>query len=181
MREDPTFKLGTALVRGLRELLERLENRLQLKSPLQVYLAGGMAVHLYTGKRVTGDVDAEFGGRVLLPSDLAVVVTLEDGTDQVIYLDTNYNPTFALMHEDYQVDSRPVQKTIRPCPERGGIASAGAAIRAGDVAKVPPMQASAFRRFVPMLARRSLSRILCVRRVKDGTQLNLGCTFDLRI
>ncbi len=39
-----------------------------------------MAVHLYTGKRVTGDVDAEFGGRVLLPSDLAVVVTLEDGS-----------------------------------------------------------------------------------------------------
>lgn len=108
MHEDQIFKLGTALVRGLRELLERLENRLQLKSPLQVYLAGGMAVHLYTGKRVTGDVDAEFGGRVLLPSDLAVVVKLEDGTDQVIYLDTNYNPTFALMHEDYQADSRPV-------------------------------------------------------------------------
>ena len=108
MHPDPTFKLGTAIARGLRELLERLEDRLQLKSPLQVYLAGGMAVHLYTGKRVTGDVDAEFGGRVLLPSDLAVVVTLEDGTDQVIYLDTNYNPTFALMHEDYQADSRPV-------------------------------------------------------------------------
>ena len=107
MHQDQTFKLGTALARGLRELLERLEDRLQLKSPLQVYLAGGMAVHLYTGKRVTGDVDAEFGGRVLLPSDLAVVVTLEDGTDQVVYLDTNYNPTFALMHQDYQ-DSRPV-------------------------------------------------------------------------
>lgn len=108
MHQNQTFKLGTALARGLRELLERLEDRLQLKSPLQVYLAGGMAVHLYTGKRVTGDVDAEFGGRVLLPSDLAVVVTLEDGTDQVVYLDTNYNPTFALMHEDYQADSRPV-------------------------------------------------------------------------
>ncbi len=108
MHQDQTFKLGTALARGLRELLERLEDRLELKSPLQVYLAGGMAVHLYTGKRVTGDVDAEFVDRVLLPSDLAVVVTLEDGTDQVVYLDTNYNPTFALMHEDYQADSRPV-------------------------------------------------------------------------
>ena len=72
MHRDQTFKLGTALARGLRELLERLEDRLQLKSPLQVYLAGGMAVHLYTGKRVTGDVDAEFGGRVLLPSDLVM-------------------------------------------------------------------------------------------------------------
>lgn len=58
MSQDPVFKLGTALARGLRELLEKLEGRLELKSPLQAYLAGGMAVHLYTGKRVTGDIDA---------------------------------------------------------------------------------------------------------------------------
>ncbi|MEJ0002675.1 MAG: hypothetical protein WDN30_02285 [Pararobbsia sp.] len=64
-----------------------------------------MAVHLYTGKRVTGDIDAEFAGRVILPQDLAVVVTLEDGIEQVVYLDTNYNPTFALMHDDYQDDA----------------------------------------------------------------------------
>jgi hypothetical protein len=53
-------------------------------------------------------VDAEFGGRVYLPNDLMVEVTLEDGTQQVIYLDTNYNSTFALMHEDYLDDSIPV-------------------------------------------------------------------------
>ncbi|MCY0852690.1 hypothetical protein [Cupriavidus sp. D39] len=67
-----------------------------------------MAVHLYTASRVTTDVDAEFAGRVLLPQDVLVDVVLEDGTPQVIYLDTNYNPTFALMHEDYQEDSIPV-------------------------------------------------------------------------
>lgn len=106
MSQDPVFKLGTALARGLRELLEKFEGRLELKSPLQAYLAGGMAVHLYTGKRVTGDIDAEFSGRVILPQDLAVVVTLEDGVEQVVYLDTNYNPTFALMHEYYQEDAR---------------------------------------------------------------------------
>lgn len=89
MSHDPVFKLGTALARGLRELLEQLEGQLNLKAPLQVYLAGGMAVHLYTGQRVTGDVDAEFAGRVILPQDLAVVVTLEDGEEQVVYLDTN--------------------------------------------------------------------------------------------
>jgi hypothetical protein len=108
MTQDPVFKLGTALAQGLKTLLEQLEDQLSLKSPLQVYLAGGMAVHLYTGKRVTGDVDAEFGGRILLPQDLAVVVTLEDGEEHVVYLDTNYNPTFALMHEDYQSDSWPL-------------------------------------------------------------------------
>jgi Nucleotidyltransferase of unknown function (DUF6036) len=41
----------------------------------------------------------------LLPNDLAVEVTLEDGTRKLMYLDTNYNSTFALMHEDYQDDA----------------------------------------------------------------------------
>jgi len=44
----------------------------------------------------------------LLPNDLMVEVTLEDDTQQIVYLDTNYNPTFALMHEDYLDDSIPV-------------------------------------------------------------------------
>jgi hypothetical protein len=102
------FHSQTALATGLRNLLHALEERLSLKKPLQIYLAGGMAVHLYTAARVTSDVDAEFGARVLLPNDLAVEVELEDGTTQVVYLDTNYNPTFALMHEDYLEASLPL-------------------------------------------------------------------------
>ncbi len=89
-------------------MFKQLEERLSLRSPVNVYLAGGMAVHLYTASRVTTDVDAEFGGRVYLPNDLMVEVTLEDGTQQVVYLDTNYNSSFALMHEDYLDDSIPV-------------------------------------------------------------------------
>lgn len=108
MATDPAFHTHTALAEGLRELLKRLGERLALRSPLNVYLAGGMAVHLYTANRVTCDVDAEFGGRVYLPNDLMVEVTLEDGTPQVVYLDTNYNPTFALLHEDYLDDSIPL-------------------------------------------------------------------------
>lgn len=102
------FHTHTALAEGLRELLKQLEGRLSLRKPLTVYLAGGMAVHLYTASRVTTDVDAEFSGRVMLPQDLLVEVTLEDSSTQVIYLDTNYNSTFALMHEDYQEDFIPV-------------------------------------------------------------------------
>ncbi len=101
MPVQPTFYTHTALAQGLRELFVRLEQRLALHQPLAVYLAGGMAVHLYTASRVTTDVDAEFGARVLLPNDLMVEITLEDGTPQVIYLDTNYNASFALLHEDY--------------------------------------------------------------------------------
>ncbi|CAG9183915.1 hypothetical protein LMG32289_05461 [Cupriavidus pampae] len=107
MATPMTFHTHTALAEGLRTLLAELEARLGLDRPLKVFLAGGMAVHLYTANRVTTDVDAEFGGRVLLPSDLVVELTREDGTPQVMYFDTNYNSTFALMHEDYQDDAIP--------------------------------------------------------------------------
>ncbi len=105
MPNNQIFHTRTALTDGLRELFKQLEDRLSLRRLLNVYLAGGMAVHLYTASRVTTGVDAEFDGRVLLPNDLMVEVTLEDGSPQVIYLDTNYNSTFALMHEDYLNDA----------------------------------------------------------------------------
>lgn len=103
-----TFHTHTVLADALRALFRQLEERLSLRSPLNVYLAGGMAVHLYTANRVTTDVDAEFGGRVHLPNDLLVEVTLEDGAQQVLYFDANYNSSFALMHEDYLDAAIPV-------------------------------------------------------------------------
>lgn len=108
MLNNPAFHTRTALALGMRELFLRLQDKLSLSQPVNVYLAGGMAVHLYTATRVTTDVDAEFGARVFVPNDLMVEVTLEDGTSQVVYFDTNYNSTFALMHEDYLSDSIPV-------------------------------------------------------------------------
>jgi len=108
MLDRQIFHTRTVVADGLRDLFKQLEERLSLSMPLTVYLAGGMAVHLYTAKRVTTDVDAEFSGRIIIPNDLMVEVTLEDGSPQVIYLDTNYNSKFALMHEDYQDDAIPV-------------------------------------------------------------------------
>lgn len=108
MMTNPAFHTHTALAEGLRALFQKLEQRLALRSPLNVYLAGGMAIHLYTATRVTTDVDAEFKGRIFLPNDLMVEVALEDGTQQIVYFDSNYNSSFALMHEDYQDDSIPV-------------------------------------------------------------------------
>jgi len=108
MSESLVFHTRTALANGLRVLFKQLEQRLSLLRPVNAYLAGGMAVHLYTANRVTSDVDVEFAGRVFLPNDLMVEITLEDGTPQLVYLDTNYNPSFALMHENYQDDAIPV-------------------------------------------------------------------------
>lgn len=101
MIDQIRFKTGTDLVDGLLELLKRLESSLDLKQPIQMYIAGGMAAHLYTGARVTTDVDAEFSKRFIMPADLLV----ETKGGQVLYLDANYNSTFALLHEDYIRDA----------------------------------------------------------------------------
>jgi hypothetical protein len=101
------FSLGTELAQGLKALVEKLEERLGLRDPIKMFIAGGMAAHLYTGARVTTDVDAEFSKRILLPSDL--IVETAGGT--MLYIDANYNSTFALMHEDYLDDALPVPIT----------------------------------------------------------------------
>lgn len=101
---EPAFALNTALAGGLKTLIAELEKRLGLRDPIKMFIAGGMATHLYTGGRVTTDVDAEFSKRLLLPADL--VVATADGT--MLYLDASYNSTFALMHEDYLDDAVPV-------------------------------------------------------------------------
>lgn len=47
------FRTDTDLARGLRALLDQLELRVQLTEPVQMFIAGGMATHLYTQERVT--------------------------------------------------------------------------------------------------------------------------------
>jgi hypothetical protein len=95
------FRIDTPLAKGLQELVARLDALLGLQEPIRMFIAGGMAVHLYTGTRVTTDVDAEFSKRLLIPADLVIQIEGE----RILYLDTNYNSTFALMHEDYLHDA----------------------------------------------------------------------------
>jgi hypothetical protein len=98
------FATHTPLADGLRRLIKDFETRTGLREPIKMFIAGGMATHLYTAERVTTDVDAEFSKRVLLPPDL--VVETSDG--KMLYIDPNYNSSFALLHEDYLSDALPV-------------------------------------------------------------------------
>jgi hypothetical protein len=95
------FNVDTDLAAGLMELVRQLDQSLELTEPVQMYIAGGMAAHLYTASRVTADVDAEFSKRFLVPADLLV----ETAEGNMLYLDAAYNSTFALMHEDYLRDA----------------------------------------------------------------------------
>jgi hypothetical protein len=100
MVEKIEFVTSSDLVAGLQELLNQLEKRTELREPIKMFIAGGMATHLYTQDRVTSDVDAEFSKRILLPRDLVV----ETKAGNMLYLDPTYNSTFALMHERYLDD-----------------------------------------------------------------------------
>jgi hypothetical protein len=73
--------------------------------PIRMYVAGGAALHFYTGERVSRDIDAAFSSRLALPEDLEVAYRDADGGARVLYFDRQYSDTFALLHEDAYDDS----------------------------------------------------------------------------
>ena len=64
MPASTVFHTHTSLADGLRELFKQLEERLSLRTPVNVYLAGGMAVHLYMADRVIQNVSYLRQGRI---------------------------------------------------------------------------------------------------------------------
>lgn len=76
--------------------------------PVKMYVAGGAALHCYTGERVSRDIDAVFSHRIALPEDLQVAYQDADGAARLLYFDRQYNDTLSLMHEDAQQDSLPL-------------------------------------------------------------------------
>lgn len=76
--------------------------------PIQMFVAGGAAMHFYTGERVSKDIDAVFSRRVLLPEDLQVVYRDADGAARPLYFDHQYNDTLGLLHADAREDSLPL-------------------------------------------------------------------------
>jgi hypothetical protein len=76
--------------------------------PIKMYVAGGAALHFYTGERVSRDIDAVFSRRIALPDNLEVAYRDADGAARLLYFDRQYNDTLSLMHEDAQADSLPL-------------------------------------------------------------------------
>lgn len=50
--------LETEIAQEIWQLFREIEEEMQLRAPLNMYLAGGAAMHLYDGERVPRDVDA---------------------------------------------------------------------------------------------------------------------------
>ena len=98
-----------ALLEVLRRVQEQLKASQSKALPVRMYIAGGAALHLLTGERVTEDVDATFSRKVLFDRDIEVSYRDADGRARFMYLDRSYNDTLGLLHEDAYDDSRPVE------------------------------------------------------------------------
>ena len=97
-----------ALRGAVAEIVRRISETLpDIREPIRMYIAGGIAVNFYTGYRATEDLDATFSRRLMLPpaNDLVVGYTDDQGQQQTIFLDMNDNPTFGLMHPDAEDDA----------------------------------------------------------------------------
>jgi hypothetical protein len=77
--------------------------------PVRLYVAGGAALHVRTGGRISEDIDGVFSRRVVLRDDLEVSYKAPDGRARMLYLDRNYNDTLGLMHEDAYDDAEPLE------------------------------------------------------------------------
>ncbi|MGH8704630.1 MAG: DUF6036 family nucleotidyltransferase [Burkholderiales bacterium] len=111
MRPSPLAYPG--FVKAFRDIVARISKAAgagaRTRSALRMYVAGGAAVHFYTGARITDDVDAAFSRRLLVPDNLEVAYTDRDGKARLLYFDKQYNETFGLVHEDAHADALPLE------------------------------------------------------------------------
>jgi len=107
----PSAKADPQFIRALAEIAARIAKQLpagKAGNPMRMYVAGGAAVHYYTGARTTRDVDAVFSGKLLLPEDLDINYVDAAGNPRLLYFDRQYNDTFGLLHENANNDSRSI-------------------------------------------------------------------------
>lgn len=109
---QPNRHVRPEFLTAFRELAGRIASTLtqvpKRSLPVKMYVAGGAALHLYTGQRLSDDIDASFSHRIALPDDLEVSYKGADGTAELLYFDRQYNDTFGLLHEDAYDDSLPL-------------------------------------------------------------------------
>lgn len=100
-RAQPGYLEAFARVAG--KIASRLKGVDPKLLPIKLYVAGGAALHLHTGSRVSIDIDGVFSRRVVIDDDLETSYRDADGRVRVLYYERNYNDS--LMHDHAQADS----------------------------------------------------------------------------
>jgi hypothetical protein len=97
---QPDKHVRPEFLAAFRELAGRIASTLtqvpKRTLPIRMCVAGGAALHLYTGVRVSADIDASFSHRIALPDDLEVSYVGPDGTAQLLFFDRQYNDTLGI-------------------------------------------------------------------------------------
>jgi hypothetical protein len=110
--ELPPLQPDPAWLQAFATLMSRIAAALgpaRPNKPIIVCVAGGAAMHFYTGERYSRDVDAKIFARVMLdPQELQVAYQGQDGRARLLYFDTQYNDSFALLHHAAYDDARSV-------------------------------------------------------------------------
>lgn len=108
----PPLRPDPAWLQAFATLMSRIDAALgpaRPKKPVVVCIAGGAAMHFYTGERYSRDVDARIFARLMIdPQQLQVAYQDNDGRARLLYFDTQYNDSFALLHHAAYDDARPV-------------------------------------------------------------------------
>ena len=110
MRPDPGVR--PEYIEAFREIAARIAAAIvgvpAVALPIKMYVAGGAALHFYTGERVSEDIDAVFSRRIALPENLEVAYRDADGAARLLYFDRQYSDTLALVHEEALEDAVPL-------------------------------------------------------------------------
>jgi hypothetical protein len=103
----PQLKADRGYLHAFAEVMKRIENSLAgaTQRPVVVCVAGGAALHLYTGTRVSKDIDAKVMARFIPPDNLSVSYTDPDGNARLLYFDKQYNDAYGLLHGDAYDDA----------------------------------------------------------------------------
>ena len=106
LRPDPAW------LKAFSTIMSRIDAALgpaKPKKPVVACVAGGAAMHFYTGDRYSRDIDAKILARVMIdPQELQVAYQGNDGRARLLYFDTQYNDSFALLHHAAYDEARPV-------------------------------------------------------------------------
>lgn len=91
----------TPFMQSVEEVLRRVDANIApgFLGTVDAYLVGGVAVHVYTGWRVSKDVDVAFSHRLVLAP--VTVAYVEDGAKKAVRLDTNFTDALGLFHCDW--------------------------------------------------------------------------------
>ena len=104
LHADPAYLAAFA---AIMKRIEEFAGKRQV--PLVVCVSGGAALHLYTGARVSKDIDAKIMARFLPPDRLEASYRGADGHARLLYFDTQFDDTYALLHEDAYDDAIPIR------------------------------------------------------------------------